>query len=190
MRFFLLMVLIFEFCICKDTISVFDFIKNGVNKNVTSTEKDYSAEIEGTFYDYIEALNDESVNNISTFFNFERYIWNSGPVFHFGNKTPVVFDTPEELDLFFFDWKQSRKNYKNITKINEILINPISGGENAKVYMLDASLSRFNSNGKLIKKSRNLYYFQTNRNSGLKKLFRKWKNWTIYLVSEISIDNS
>jgi len=185
MRFFLYLFLLMELCICKNTISVFDFIKNGVNKNIVSVEKDYSSEIKESFHNYIKALNNESVKNISVFFNFERYIWNSGPVFHFGENSPVVFDTPEELDLFFRDWKQS---YKNITEVDTVLVNPISGGENAKVYMLDATLSRYNSNGKLIKKFRNLYYFQTNRNSGLKKIFKKWKNWTIYLVSEVSMN--
>ena len=188
MRFFLLTFFFLEICYCNDTLSVFDFIKNGVNKNEFKIEKDYSPEIKDSFYSYIDALNDESVKHISNFFNFERYIWNSGPVFHFGDNTPIVFETPYELDSFFTNWKQSQKNYNNTTQVDTVIITPISGGEDAKVYMVDASLSRYDSNGKLIKMSRNLYYFQTNRNSGLKKFFKKWKNWTIYLVSEISMN--
>ena len=69
MRFFLYLSLLVELCICKNTISVFDFIKNGVNKNIISVEKDYSSEIKESFHNYIRALNNESVKNISVFFS-------------------------------------------------------------------------------------------------------------------------
>lgn len=128
MKAVLLQALLLNFCLCKDTISVFDFIKNGVNDNKLNSEKDYTPEIEETFRNYIEALNDKSVRDMSIYFNFDRYIWNSGPVFHFGDNAPFVFETPEELDSFFSDWKYSPKNYNNTTQIDTIYITPISGG--------------------------------------------------------------
>ena len=64
----------------------------------------------------------------------------------------------------------------------------VSGGDKAKVYLLDATLARLNKDRKIIKKNRNVYYFQTNRNYGLKSIFKKWKPWKIYLVSEVKIE--
>ena len=169
-------------------ISVFDFMKNGIRSNDSRIEKDYTSEIEKQFQKYIQTLNKKSSVDISNFFHFDRYIWNSGPVFHFGNNPPVVFNSPKELDFFFKNWKQLPKNFENITKVENIVIAPVSGGDKAKVYLLDATLARLNKDRKIIKKNRNVYYFQTNRNYGLKSIFKKWKPWKIYLVSEVKIE--
>ena len=39
------------------TISVFDFMSNGLKSNKKSIETDYSIEVEKTFNDYIKMLN-------------------------------------------------------------------------------------------------------------------------------------
>lgn len=78
---------------------------------------------------------------------------------------------------------------KNINiEIEHIEIVPISGGEESKVYSLDAKSIRRNLNGEIIRNARHLYYFQTDRIKGIKGFFNKWKDWKIYLVSEVKIE--
>lgn len=170
------------------TISVFDFMSNGLKSNKKSIETDYSIEVEKTFNNYIKMLNNEEIEGISQFFYFDRNIWDSGPVFHIGENSPVVFKNPQELDTFFKKWKNSPK-IKNINiEIEHIEIVPISGGEESKVYSLDAKSIRRNLNGEIIRNARHLYYFQTDRIKGIKGFFNKWKDWKIYLVSEVKIE--
>tara|TARA_B110000008_G_C16611995_1_gene420875 strand:- start:266 stop:631 length:366 start_codon:yes stop_codon:yes gene_type:complete len=121
-------------------------MSNGLKSNKKSIETDYSIEVEKTFNNYIKMLNNEEIEGISQFFYFDRNIWDSGPVFHIGENSPVVFKNPQELDTFFEKWKNSPK-IKNINiEIEHIEIVPISGGEESKVYSLDAKSIRRNLN--------------------------------------------
>ena len=88
-------------------------MSNGLRSNKKSLETDYSTEVNNTFNNYIKMLNDEKVEGISQFFYFDRNIWDSGPVFHIGENSPIVFKYPQELDTFFKKWKNYPKN-KNI----------------------------------------------------------------------------
>ncbi|MBT5781670.1 MAG: hypothetical protein HOI03_00740 [Candidatus Marinimicrobia bacterium] len=170
------------------TISVFDFMSNGLKSNEKALEIDYSTEVKKTFNNYIKMLNDEDAENISQFFYFDRNIWNSGPVFHIGENSPIVFKNPKELDSFFKKWKNSPKNKNIHIEIEHMDVVPISGGKKSKVYSLDATSIRRNINGEIIRNTRNLYYFQTDRVKGIKGLFTNWKEWKIYLVSEVKIE--
>lgn len=167
------------------TISVFDFMSNGLKSNEKALEIDYSTEVKKTFNNYIKMLNDKDAKNISQFFYFDRNIWNSGPVFHIGDNSPIVFKNPQELDSFFKKWKNSPKNKNIDIEIEYMEVIPISGGEESKIYSLDVHSIRRNSKGEKIRTTRNLYFFQSDRVKGIRGLFTKWKDWKIYLVSEV-----
>ena len=88
-----------------------------------------------------------------------------------------------ELKSFFTKWanKQSTPCY---TQIEELQITLLFDGRQNRLYNADAVTNRLDTSGKVIKKQRNLYYFQSDK---LSNQDDSWTDWKIYMISNIEI---
>ena len=70
------------------------------------------------------------------------------------------------------------------THIEELQITLLFNGKENRLYNADAITKRLDSSHKVIKKKRNLYYFQSDK---LSYQDNSWTDWKIYMISNIEI---
>ena len=120
---------------------------------------------------------------ISKHFYFDRRGWDRGPVFCFGEATTCEFSDSNELKSFFEKWSNAQSKTYN-THIEELQITLLFNGKENRLYNADAITKRLDSSGKVIKKQRNLYYFQSDK---LSDQDNSWTDWKIYMISNIEL---
>ena len=117
-----------------------------------------------------------TLSNKNHFFGYHLF-------FCFGTGTTREFSDLNELKSFFSKWANQQLTPCN-TQIEELQITLLFNGMQNRLYNADAITNRLDSSGKVIKKQRNLYYFQSD------KLFdndNSWTDWKIYMISNIEI---
>lgn len=121
-----------------------------------ASEKNERDDIKRTLVEYLQSIDQKNASRISEHFYFDRRGWDRGPVFCFGEGTTREFSDLDELKSFF----------------------------EKCLYNADAITKRLDSSGKVIKKQRNLYYFQSDK---LSDQDNSWTDWKIYMISNIEI---
>ncbi len=163
--------------ICVLLISTF------ICQGLIANENVESLIVEDKLREYLQSVDKKDVNNILEHFYFARRGWDRGPVFCFGGGTTREFGDKDDLKSFFNKWaiKQS-KSYN--TKIKELQTTLLFDGMQNRIYNIDAVTNRLDTSGSLIKKQRNLYYFQSDK---LSDQDNSWTDWKIYMISNIEI---
>lgn len=147
------------------------------------SEKNERDDIKRTLVEYLQSIDQKNASRISKHFYFDRRGWNRGPVFCFGEGTTREFNDINELKSFFDKWLNARSVTYN-TKIEELQITLLFDGRENRIYNADVITNRVDSSDKVVKRQRNLYYFQSD------KLFDQddsWTDWKIYMISNIEI---
>ena len=146
-------------------------------------EKNERDDIKRSLVEYLQSIDQKNASTISKHFYFDRRGWDRGPVFCFGEGTTREFSNVNELKSFFTKWanKQSTPCY---TQIEELQITLLFDGRQNRLYNADAVTNRLDTSGKVIKKQRNLYYFQSDK---LSNQDDSWTDWKIYMISNIEI---
>ena len=143
-------------------------------------EREY---IKQSLVEYLQSIDQKNASRISKHFYFDRRGWDRGPVFCFGEGTTREFNDLNELKSFFEKWSNAHsKTYS--THIEELQIILLFDGRENRLYNADAITKRLDSSGKVIKKQRNLYYFQSDK---LSDQDDSWTDWKIYMISNIEI---
>ena len=148
-----------------------------------ANEKNERDDIKRSLVEYLQSIDQKNASRISEHFYFDRKGWDRGPVFCFGAGTTREFSNVNELKSFFTKWanKQSTPCY---TQIEELQITLLFDGRQNRLYNADAITNRLDSSGQVIKKQRNLYYFQSDK---LSDQDDSWTDWKIYMISNIEI---
>ena len=148
-----------------------------------ANEKNERDDIKRSLVEYLQSIDQKNASRISKHFYFDRRGWDRGPVFCFGEGTTREFSNVNELKSFFTKWanKQSTPCY---TQIEELQITLLFDGRQNRLYNADAVTNRLDTSGKVIKKQRNLYYFQSDK---LSNQDDSWTDWKIYMISNIEI---
>ena len=158
------------------TLVLFSQLLMAIDKN----ERD---DIKQSLVEYLQSIDQKNVSSISKHFYFDRRGWDRGPVFCFGEGTTREFSDLDELKFFFDKWSNSQSKTYN-THIEELQITLLFDGRENRIYNADAITKRLDSSGKVIKKQRNLYYFQSDK---LSDQNNSWTDWKIYMISNIEI---
>jgi len=158
------------------TLVLFSQLLMAIDKN----ERD---DIKQSLVEYLQSIDQKNVSSISKHFYFDRRGWDRGPVFCFGEGTTREFSDLDELKLFFDKWSNAQSKTYN-THIEELQITLLFDGRENRIYNADAITKRLDSSGKVIKKQRNLYYFQSDK---LSVQDDSWTDWKIYMISNIEI---
>ena len=148
-----------------------------------ANEKNERDDIKRSLVEYLQSIDQKNASRISEHFYFDRKGWDRGPVFCFGAGTTREFSNVNALKSFFTKWanKQSTPCY---TQIEELQITLLFDGRQNRLYNADAVTNRLDTSGKVIKKQRNLYYFQSDK---LSDQDDSWTGWKIYMISNIEI---
>ena len=148
-----------------------------------ANEKNERDDIKRSLVEYLQSIDQKNASRISKHFYFDRRGWDRGPVFCFGEGTTREFNDLNELKSFFDKWSNAQsKTYS--TYIEELQIILLFDGRENRLYNADAITKRLDSSGKVIKKQRNLYYFQSDK---LSDQDDSWTDWKIYMISNIEI---
>ena len=148
-----------------------------------ANEKNERDDIKRSLVEYLQSIDQKNASRISKHFYFDRRGWDRGPVFCFGEGTTREFNDLNELKSFFDKWSNAQsKTYS--THIEELQIILLFDGRENRLYNADAITKRLDSSGKIIKKQRNLYYFQSDKISDQDD---SWTDWKIYMISNIEI---
>jgi len=158
------------------TLVLFSQLLMAIDKN----ERD---DIKQSLVEYLQSIDQKNVSSISKHFYFDRRGWDRGPVFCFGEGTTREFSDLDELKFFFDKWSNAQSKTYN-THIEELQITLLFDGRENRIYNADAITKRLDSSGKVIKKQRNLYYFQSDK---LSVQDDSWTDWKIYMISNIEI---
>ena len=158
------------------TLVLFSQLLMAIDKN----ERD---DIKQSLVEYLQSIDQKNVSSISKHFYFDRRGWDRGPVFCFGEGTTREFSDLDELKFFFEKWSNAQSKTYN-THIEELQITLLFDGRENRIYNADAITKRLDSSGKVIKKQRNLYYFQSDK---LSNKDDSWTDWKIYMISNIEI---
>ena len=158
------------------TLVLFSQLLMAIDKN----ERD---DIKQSLVEYLQSIDQKNVSSISKHFYFDRRGWDRGPVFCFGEGTTREFSDLDELKFFFDKWSNAQSKTYN-THIEELQITLLFDGRENRIYNADAITKRLDSSGKVIKKQRNLYYFQSDK---LSNKDDSWTDWKIYMISNIEI---
>ena len=148
-----------------------------------ANEKNERDDIKQSLVEYLQSIDQKNVSSISKHFYFDRRGWDRGPVFCFGEGTTREFSDLDELKFFFDKWSNAQSKTYN-THIEELQITLLFDGRENRIYNADAITKRLDSSGKVIKKQRNLYYFQSDK---LSNKDDSWTDWKIYMISNIEI---
>ena len=148
-----------------------------------ANEKNERDDIKQSLVEYLQSIDQKNVSSISKHFYFDRRGWDRGPVFCFGEGTTREFSDLDELKFFLDKWSNSQSKTYN-THIEELQITLLFDGRENRIYNADAITKRLDSSGKVIKKQRNLYYFQSDK---LSNKDDSWTDWKIYMISNIEI---
>ena len=148
-----------------------------------ASEKNERDNIKRTLVEYLQSIDQKNVSSISKHFYFGRRGWDRGPVFCFGEGTTREFSDLNELKSFFDKWSNSQSKTYN-THIEELQITLLFDGRQNRLYNADAITNRLDLSGQVIKKQRNLYYFQSDK---LSDQDDSWTDWKIYMISNIEI---
>ena len=148
-----------------------------------ASEKNERDDIKGSLMEYLQSIDQKDPSMISKHFYFDRRGWDRGPVFCFGEGTTREFSNSNELKSFFEKWSNAQSKTFN-THIEELQITLLFDGRENRLYNADAITKRLDSSGKVIKKQRNLYYFQSDK---LSDQDNSWTDWKIYMISNIEI---
>ena len=153
------------------------------SQSLIANEENERDDIKRSLVEYLQSIDQKNASRISKHFYFDRRGWDRGPVFCFGEGTTREFSNVNELKLFFTKWanKQSTPCY---TQIEELQITLLFDGRQNRLYNADAVTNRLDTSGKVIKKQRNLYYFQSDK---LSNQDDSWTDWKIYMISNIEI---
>ena len=153
------------------------------SQSLIANEKNERDDIKRSLVEYLQSIDQKNASRISKHFYFDRRGWDRGPVFCFGEGTTREFSNVNELKSFFTKWanKQSTQYY---TQIEELQITLLFDGRQNRLYNADAVTNRLDTSGKVIKKQRNLYYFQSDK---LSDQDDSWTGWKIYMISNIEI---
>ena len=150
---------------------------------LVANEKNERNDIKQSLVEYLQSIDQKNASRISKHFYFDRRGWDRGPVFCFGEGTNREFNDLNELKSFFDKWSNAQsKTYS--THIEELQIILLFDGRENRLYNADAITKRLDSSGKVIKKQRNLYYFQSDK---LSDQDDSWTDWKIYMISNIEI---
>ena len=150
---------------------------------LVANEKNERNDIKQSLVEYLQSIDQKNASRISKHFYFDRRGWDRGPVFCFGEGTTREFNDLNELKSFFDKWSNAQsKTYS--THIEELQIILLFDGRENRLYNADAITKRLDSSGKVIKKQRNLYYFQSDK---LSDQDDSWTDWKIYMISNIEI---
>ena len=148
-----------------------------------ANEKNERDDIKRSLVEYLQSIDQKNASRISKHFYFDRRGWDRGPVFCFGEGTTREFNDLNELKSFFEKWSNAQsKTYS--THIEELQIILLFDGMENRLYNADAITKRLDLSGKVIKKQRNLYYFQSDK---LSDQDESWTDWKIYMISNIEI---
>jgi len=148
-----------------------------------ANEKNERDDIKRSLVEYLQSIDQKNASRISKHFYFDRRGWDRGPVFCFGEGSTREFNDLNELKSFFDKWSNAQsKTYS--THIEELQIILLFDGRENRIYNADAITKRLDSSGKVIKKQRNLYYFQSDK---LSDQDDSWTDWKIYMISNIEI---
>jgi len=148
-----------------------------------ASEKNERDNIKRTLVEYLQSIDQKNASRISEHFYFDRKGWDRGPVFCFGEGTTREFSDLDELKSFFEKWSNAQSKTYN-THIEELQITLLFDGKENRIYNADAITKRLEPSGKVIKKQRNLYYFQSDK---LPDQYNSWTDWKIYMISNIEI---
>ena len=153
------------------------------SQSLIANEENERDDIKRSLVEYLQSIDQKNASRISKHFYFDRRGWDRGPVFCFGEGTTREFSNVNELKSFFTKWanKQSTPCY---TQIEELQITLLFDGRQNRLYNADAVTNRLDTSGKVIKKQRNLYYFQSDK---LSDQDDSWTGWKIYMISNIEI---
>ena len=153
------------------------------SQSLIANEENERDDIKRSLVEYLQSIDQKNASTISKHFYFDRRGWDRGPVFCFGEGTTREFSNVNELKSFFTKWanKQSTPCY---TQIEELQITLLFDGRQNRLYNADAVTNRLDTSGKVIKKQRNLYYFQSDK---LSDQDDSWTGWKIYMISNIEI---
>ena len=150
---------------------------------LVANEKNERDDIKQSLVEYLQSIDQKNASRISKHFYFDRRGWDRGPVFCFGEGTTREFNDLNELKSFFEKWSNAQsKTYS--TQIEELQVILLFDGRENRLYNADAITKRLDSSGKVIKKQRNLYYFQSDK---LSDQDDSWTDWKIYMISNIEI---
>ena len=163
--------------ICVLLISTF------ICQNLIANEDEERLAVENELREYLQSLDQKNASRISEHFYFDRKGWDRGPVFCFGAGTTREFSDVNELISFFSTWANKQSIPYN-TQIEELQITLLFDGRQNRLYNVDAVTNRLDTYGKVIKKQRNLYYFQSDK---LSDQDDSWTDWKIYMISNIEI---
>lgn len=148
-----------------------------------ASEKNERDDIKGSLMEYLQSIDQKNPSMISKHFYFDRRGWDKGPVFCSGEGTTREFSDSNELKSFFEKWSNAQSKTYN-THIEELQITLLFNGKENRLYNADAITKRLDSSGKVIKKQRNLYYFQSDK---LSDQDNSWTDWKIYMISNIEL---
>ena len=148
-----------------------------------ANEKNERDDIKRSLVEYLQSIDQKNASRISKHFYFDRRGWDRGPVFCFGAGTTREFSDVNELKSFFSTWANKQSIPYN-TQIEELQITLLFDGRQNRLYNVDAVTNRLDTYGKVIKKQRNLYYFQSDK---LSDQDDSWTDWKIYMISNIEI---
>ena len=153
------------------------------SQSLIANEENERDDIKRSLVEYLQSIDQKNDSRISKHYYFDRRGWDRGPVFCFGEGTTREFSNVNELKSFFTKWanKQSTPCY---TQIEELQITLLFDGRQNRLYNADAVTNRLDTSGKVIKKQRNLYYFQSDK---LSDQDDSWTGWKIYMISNIEI---
>ena len=163
--------------ICVLLISTF------ICQNLIANEDEERLAVENELRNYLQSIDQKNASRISEHFYFDRKGWDRGPVFCFGTGTTREFSDLNELKSFFSKWANQQSTPCN-TQIEELQITLLFDGRQNRLYSADAVTNRLDTYGKVIKKQRNLYYFQSDK---LSDQDDSWTGWKIYMISNIEI---
>ena len=153
------------------------------SQSLIANEENERDDIKRSLVEYLQSIDQKNASRISEHFYFDRRGWDRGPVFCFGEGTTREFSDLNELKSFFDKWSNAQSKTYN-THIEELQITLLFDGRQNRLYNADAITNRLDLSGQVLKKQRNLYYFQSD------KLFDQddsWTDWKIYMISNIEI---
>ena len=153
------------------------------SQSLIANEENERDDIKRSLVEYLQSIDQKNASRISKHFYFDRRGWDRGPVFCFGEGTTREFNDLNELKSFFEKWSNAQSK-KYSTHIEELQIILLFDGRENRLYNADAITKRLDSSGKVIKKQRNLYYFQSDK---LSDQDDSWTDWKIYMISNIEI---
>ena len=158
-------------------------ISTFICQNLIANQDEERLAVENKLREYLQSIDQKNVSRISEHFYFDRKGWDRGPVFCFGEGATREFSDLNELKSFFDKWSNAQSKTYN-THIEELQITLLFDGRQNRLYNADAITNRLDPSGQVIKKQRNLYYFQSDK---LSDQDDSWTDWKIYMISNIEI---